>query len=304
MPPANQVSLERVSHRNNGVSTVIPYLLVLFLAIWTARTAMSKGRNPWIWGGAALLLGLLPWKLLAVIPLVLMLFLPRMGARVPVRQERLACPKCAQSLRTDQHFCTSCGWDLSQVYTPDGTEPFAAATMERPQEPPPATQVETKAETPLEAPTERPPETPVEPVLAQTIEVHSGTAEAAADPAAQTPMAEAGTETSPVAGETTNAEEPVPPVADIPPAPTEPWGMPPPRPAPTAAAMTERGNGFFNEGRIQEAIDQFTKAIALDPSFGEAFERRAEAYAKQGRGEQAAEDRRRLQGLNASSSPG
>ena len=68
MPPANQVSLERVSHGNNGVSTVIPYLLVLFLAIWTARTAMSKGRNPWIWGGAALLLGLLPWKLLAVIP--------------------------------------------------------------------------------------------------------------------------------------------------------------------------------------------------------------------------------------------
>jgi Tfp pilus assembly protein PilF len=68
--------------------------------------------------------------------------------------------------------------------------------------------------------------------------------------------------------------------------------------------MTARGLSRLENGRIQEAIDQFTKAIALDPNYREAWEQRAEAYSKQGRGEEAAEDRRRIQGLNASSSPG
>ena len=58
---------------------------------------------------------------------------------------------------------------------------------------------------------------------------------------------------------------------------------------------------LLGEGRIQEAIDQFTKAIALDPKHREAFEGRAEAYTQQGRGERAAEDYRRIQALNAGS---
>ena len=62
--------------------------------------------------------------------------------------------------------------------------------------------------------------------------------------------------------------------------------------------MTERGIRLFNQGRIQESIDQYTKAIALDPNYKEAWEYRAEAYARLGRGEQAEEDRRRLQALN------
>ena len=47
--------------------------------------------------------------------------------------------------------------------------------------------------------------------------------------------------------------------------------------------MTARGAALLSEGRLQEAIDQFTKAIALDPKHREAFERRAEAYTQQGR---------------------
>ena len=65
-----------------------------------------------------------------------------------------------------------------------------------------------------------------------------------------------------------------------------------------------RGMRLFTDGRTQEAIDQFTKAIALDPSFPEAWERRAEAYSKQGRGEAADADRLILSGLDATSSPG
>jgi Tfp pilus assembly protein PilF len=65
--------------------------------------------------------------------------------------------------------------------------------------------------------------------------------------------------------------------------------------------MTERGVRLFNQGRIQESIDQFTKAIALDANYIQAWAKRAEAYAMLGRGDQAAEDRRRLEALDAGS---
>lgn len=70
---------------------------------------------------------------------------------------------------------------------------------------------------------------------------------------------------------------------------------PAPRPLPTPANLTERGVTLFNQGRIQEAIDQFTKAIALDPEYKEAWERRAEAYGRLGRPERQKADQRRLE---------
>ena len=76
------------------------------------------------------------------------------------------------------------------------------------------------------------------------------------------------------------------------------------RGVPTASGMTQWGIDLFNLGRIQESVDQFTKAIALDPNFKMAWEHRAESYDKLGRGEQAAEDRRRLRALNATPSAG
>ena len=82
------------------------------------------------------------------------------------------------------------------------------------------------------------------------------------------------------------------------------YRTPVPVDAPTAAGMTERGVRLFNQGRIQESIDQFTKAIALDANYIQAWAKRAEAYARLGRGDQAAEDRRRLDALDASSSSG
>ena len=80
-----------------------------------------------------------------------------------------------------------------------------------------------------------------------------------------------------------------------------PWGIPVPGPVPTAEGMTARGELLLSEGKLQEAIDQFTKAIALDPRHREAFEKRAEAYSRQGRQERADEDYRQVQALNASS---
>ena len=77
--------------------------------------------------------------------------------------------------------------------------------------------------------------------------------------------------------------------------------MPVPGPSPTAEGMTARGEVLLSEGKLQEAIDQFTKAIALNPKHREAFERRAEAYSRQGRQERADEDYRQFQALNTGS---
>ena len=82
-----------------------------------------------------------------------------------------------------------------------------------------------------------------------------------------------------------------------------PWGTYDPGLAPTAAVMVARGIERFAEEKYQEAIDQFTKAIALDPNYAEAWERRAESYSQMGRSERAEDDRRHLKGLNPSSSP-
>ena len=74
------------------------------------------------------------------------------------------------------------------------------------------------------------------------------------------------------------------------------------RGTPTAAGMTERGLRLFNLGRTQEAIDQFTKAIALDGDFKEAWIGRAEAYTALGRYGEASEDRRHLNTIDSSCS--
>ena len=66
---------------------------------------------------------------------------------------------------------------------------------------------------------------------------------------------------------------------------------------PTPERMTERGSAFMKVGRMQEAIDQFTKAIALDSGYKPAWSRRAEAYGELGRKAEAAEDLRRLEAI-------
>lgn len=270
--------------------------MTAFIAFWTARAALSRGRNPWVWGGAALILGLVAvmrddarWlNLLSVAPVLFLMLFIRPRTQPPMRRERSACPKCAAAHAPGQNFCTKCGWDLSREYTPENGDTvlasemrqpqqtperdFGAATMERPAETPPATAA---AETPAE---------PAPPKPATT---------AAASSSAETPKE---SDNAPGA-----SSEPPAPAAEPEPAPPRPWGIPQPSPAPTAEQMTARGATLLSEGRIQEAIDQFTKAIALDPKHREAFERRAEAYTQQGRGERAAEDYRRIQALNAGS---
>ena len=67
---------------------------------------------------------------------------------------------------------------------------------------------------------------------------------------------------------------------------------------PTAVGLTNRGIERLNKGKVQESVDQFTKALAMDPNYAEAWEQRAEAYSQLGRNDDAEEDRRRLAAIN------
>ena len=243
-----------------------------------------------MWGGAALVIGLLPFdqlRILGVAPVLFLMFFVRPTEQRTRRPQRNACPKCASAHSPGQNFCTKCGWDLSHEYSPENSDTVLASEMRQSQGSS-ATTIERPSEAPTESPVPTPStssDPPAEPVLDL-----SASSEQEANTTPQ-PVGEAGGQPL----------EPVAPEAEPEPEPPRPWGLPQPGPAPTAEAMTARGAAMLSEGRLQEAIDQFTKAIALDPKHREAFERRAEAYTQQGRSERAEEDYLRIQALNAGS---
>ena len=240
----------------------------------------------------------IPWPginlpILGVAPVLFLMFFVRPAAQ-RTSEPRIACSKCASPHTLGQNFCTKCGWDLTREYTPETTDTVLAsdmhhpqasstATLERPSEPAP-----TETGIPSEFAPEQPSPTatvieeqPAPEVFVEGAEAESTTDEAAAsakEDSALDKAGELGTE-----------------------APDRPWGIPVPGPAPTAEGMTARGAALLSEGKLQEAIDQFTKAIALDPRHREALEHRADAYKKQGRQDRADEDYRQVQALNTSS---
>jgi hypothetical protein len=234
------------------------------VAIWTAQVARSKGRNPWLWGGASFVLGI-PWMhLIAVLPLVILIFMKSPQQRSRHVTPPTICPKCEEICPASSLYCTNCGWELS---VPVESDPVV------------------KPEPTVSTPVNEEPD----PVLASP-SVEASPADEPAPVAMETPAAGPAPDVV-----TEDAETEPPPVT----APA--YRKVVPVDAPTAAGMTERGVRLFNQGRIQESIDQFTKAIALDANYIQAWAKRAEAYAMLGRGDQAAEDRRRLEALDAGS---
>ena len=277
---------------------------------------MSRGRNPWIWGGAALLLGLLPWNFLGVLPLLLMLFMPRTNVDPQTRLQRLACSKCANTHRAGQRFCTNCGWDLTEVYTPEGTLsttpspppwlpwsriPLRAWRLRRPG---PRMRLRYGRSSRLRIEESRP-------VIAQSVEAPPTAEEArpvtaqaadAADPAmAQTaqPIPPA-TEPGPAAGQPAEAApataEPGPVMAqaaDARPADQadgaltpEPWGVPTPGAPPTAATMTARGMRLFKRRQDPGSNRPVHQSHRLGPQLSRSLgtPRRSLFEARQGRG--------------------
>ena len=253
------------------MSIILQILSLLFVVLWTARLARNKGRNALVWGGVAAipavgLLDIFPeWiTVLCMLPMLALVFMP---ARRPVApdggQDGLTpCPRCQHSHEAGPTFCTNCGWELTRPYaTPD---PSAATT---------------------EAP--------------ESANAHVG------DGVDQRAPATDATPTHPTADPVMASQQ-----ADEPEAATTQTTTPDPDPAPafsmapltitrplTAAGMTELGLSLFNQGRVREAVDQFTKAIALDPRYREAWANRARAYTELGLSEKAAADRQQLEAI-------
>lgn len=251
---------KRVPPLDATASVILSYVSLGLVVLWTARFAWAKGRNPWIWGGATVLFALV---------LKGMDFrLWQLAAMAPMVMLLFLGSRASQG-ETPAHpagvTCPKCQTRhlATQHYCVNCGWDLA-----------------------------KPYETPA-----------ANGASAPAPPAAADLSGER-KEAKPVMAASQIPAEAAP-AAAAPPAPAPEQPQPAPKPPrvhrpPTAVGMTERGLALFGQGKIQEAVDQFTKAIALDPSYLDAFQRRAEAYQRLGRPKEAAEDMRRLQTLDGS----
>ena len=246
---------------------VLQILSVLFVALWTARLARNKGRNILLWAGAAVIPAVAVYAgdinnaalLLCLAPLVALIFLP---SRRPVAADgepdnRTACPRCQHTHETGT------GHTFCTNCGWELTRPYATG------------------ETPSNASADTP-----EPTLASSAEAASELRQPSPAGAATTPEPE--TAVNPTTTAPAGEPEPAPAFSAVPLQITRPL---------TAAGMTESGLALFNQGRVREAVDQFTKAIALDPRYREAWANRAQAYTQLGLNEKAAADRQQLEAI-------
>ena len=259
------------------IEQLIRYFSLAVVVLWTVRQARSKGQNPWLWGGASILLMIVPgMQFLGIAPMVLLLFFrkaPRAAIDIP--EDRIICPKCRAYHATGHNFCVNCGWQLDQPYAPEGTAPENST----PEESPKIEQPEAAATLASDVSTE------VIPAVQDEAEADT--------PATVAASVQAVTADSMVEQREEQGVEPLPvePVlADPPPKPAFRFSL-------TAAGLTERGVSLVTQGRVQEAVDQFTKAIAMDPDYRPAWAKRAEAYLRLGLSQKAEEDQHRLEGI-------
>ena len=258
-------------------NTVLLIVALALVSLWTGRLAHSKGRNPWLWGGASFALGIPTIHLLALVPLVVLMFIKSPQQQSGSIDRATSCSRCEAQSSGNSRFCIRCGWELSREFSADTDEEQHRAPVS----------LDTTDEGLVDAPN-----------TGQQVPVQGSGDDFAAPPQESAPGVSQ--EVAPQAGQEAEQEPSQAEAKSSAPI----YRKPVPVDAPTPEAMTERGVRLFNQDRIQESIDQFTKAIALDANYTEAWAKRAEAYARLGRGAEAAEDRRRLDSLDASSTGG
>ena len=259
------------------MSIILQILSLLFVVLWTARLARNKGRSALVWGGVAAipavgLLDIFPeWiTVLCMLPMLALVFMParRSIATDGGQDATTPCPRCQHAHEPGPTFCTNCGWELARPYaTTDGaTAATDAAESAGAQGPAHGTAAGDGVEQTGPVPDANARPTP-EPVMAsQQVD-----------------------EAEPSAAQATSTDpDPAPAFSMAPLTITRPL---------TAAGMTELGRSLFNQGRVREAVDQFTKAIALDPRYREAWANRARAYTELGLNEKAAADRQQLEAI-------
>ena len=255
------------------IEQLIRYFSLGVVVLRTVRQARAKGQSPWLWSGASILLMLVPGlQFLGIAPMVLLLFFRKSSqVAINIAEDRITCPKCLAYHATGHNFCVNCGWELDQPYVPEGTSQKSTTPEESP-----------KIEQPGAA---APFASEVQSDVVLVIQK-----EAEADTPANVVALEQGTPNDLV------EEEQVDPLPEEP-LLEQPSIKPAFRFQLTAAGLTERGVSLVTQDRIQEAVDQFTKAIALDPAYRPAWAKRAEAYLRLGLSQKAEEDQHRLEGI-------
>ncbi|MDE2842427.1 MAG: tetratricopeptide repeat protein [Chloroflexota bacterium] len=208
---------------------------------------------------------------LAMAPLIFLLLFRSPLFRRNSQADVAPCPNCHASDTGGMNFCVQCGWDLSRADSAVGEAQEEMAPQRHEASAQSAAPVAEQADSREQEAV--PAEAPAGDDTAQAVETPRYAP--AADPVLAQDAVEA-------------------PVEPEVPAQPEPR---PARPLPTPTNLTERGIELFNQGRFQEAIDQFTKAIALDPNYREAWARRAEAYGRVGRPERQKADQSRLEAI-------
>jgi len=281
------------------------YFSLALVVLWTVRMANAKGKNPFLWGGISFFLSLVPqfvdsWPaLLGMGPMVVLIFMKsqRTAVEKPISQTTITCPKCQAYHALGHTYCVNCGWELKRPFAEPTSSRSGTATAPQIQLEP-MTDVESTdrvehrtsgASTPPQ-PTEMKPET-------EAVTPDAVSPEAASPEAASPEPVTAEAVSTNDGGEGDREEVPSEPVNPEPVAPQPVVSRPI-----TPARFTEQGLDLLGLGKFQEAVDQFTKAIALDATYSSAWEHRAEAYARQGRNDKAVEDQRTLENLRAQSS--
>ena len=305
--------------------TVLVYVSLGLVVLWTVRLARVKRRNPLVWGGIALVLIVVAEtmvpdvpSIIGMAPMVALLFLKPVPTAAPEpTPETVTCPKCHAYHAAGHSYCVNCGWELRRPYVEDpqvsGETMRSAAVESPPREPTAAAEAPQPEVSPIsvaEEPVEEERETWAPPVAEPATEPEAPKASASEEAAAVGPAdGEPGSEREPAAadavadesagaGETERYDPDAPAVEDA----SEPGrvgfdSMPTFRQALTPALFTGRGTEYSGEGRFQEAVDQFTKAIALDGQYRAALEGRREAYLQLGLEAKAAEDQELLNSL-------
>ena len=112
------------------MGTILLYVALTLVLLWTVRIARSKGRNPWLWGGLAFILMVIPnLNLLAVIPMIVLMFMKSSQQPSKTITESASCPKCRVSFLRNARYCTSCGWDLAERYYPEAVAEDEKSTV-------------------------------------------------------------------------------------------------------------------------------------------------------------------------------
>ena len=248
------------------MSQFIVYLGLALVILLTAGVARSRGRNPWLWTMASTLLMFLPgtWQALSALPLAALLLTPKLQPDPNNHSSNLKCPRCEAPNSSNYRYCISCGWELGKAYSPDVAT--RDATVQRP-----AGSFSGDRQSNNVSDRAGNNEVRQAPQAPEALKESSTNREHMAAQAA-TPENTAILEDPAVAKELAVSKKIVS------------------RGPLTAASLTERGQTLLADGRPREAIDQFSKAIILDPNYKPAWERRAEAYQKLGLAQEAAKD--------------